>query len=786
MSKPFFFREAIVTNVNPEKFTCDLLYGDLNSAEKSTNVPLPNLAGAGNSGLIVNIMNGTRVIAAYLHDTSRETVVIIAVLTSDAQKIDDYNDTSDGALDKNAGSMAYPKTLDVGDVNLSAHSGPRFLLKTNDSIHLSTSRGSGLFVMPELFGTNSMFSLANNHLTEGSGGRLSWGRVKRSLNDTGSSSISDFFTDITRNDKLRDVGFWIGDKVGQLISSKTINRNIPLSEYKLVINEFSTEFGFSGFDNELKKIKDSELAAKKLPTSSRHRESTNSLYLSEGELIEIIGGNFIDINGLVFDLNYNPILSTISFPTVDSELKFEEAVKKSRRGIGYHFKLSTNASSKDESRLSKDFVFDIDKEGVLKVNIPRSSTTGNIPYLTDINFKSDTDPRLIGISPSHPTKEEKIPVNLRDRDGKIVGTNPPTLTRTTGIRFANQAGDAYFPSSDTSGKRAIRVNTTKHHNIYAAAERLIANYVTDISIPNAFVRENEFMVGSKSLGKLPEIPKQASEYSYHSAFEIMYDSTKTNDKSGADDPNNKTDHKNLFYSTVAVSPARPAISTGGDTYVAGVNYGGESSQQPIISNYFKAEYGDDGIKLTTDKTFENIQTHGGVSANVNMEGSLELSLGADNSDNKSMILDTAGSLVMWLGKDKNNRSMIFQSDGDVLVNVGGTYTSGDNPDSDYTFNKGRFDLRVNVVDKGFYDSENSRSMIGAKYSDDAPHSSDYLISISEKGLVISGMKAGAPMVIRNDGPLMIESSSDKVILKGSAVETVEFGKTPSDSGRSRS
>ncbi len=786
MNKPFFFREAVVTNVDPENLTCDLLYKDLNSNEKSTNVPLPNIAGAGNSGLIVNIMIGTRVIAAYLHDTSSETVIIVAILPSEAQKLENYNEISDGTLDKNSGTVAYPKTLEVGDVHLSAHTGPKFLLKRNDSIHLSTSNGSGLFVVPELFGTNSIFSLGNNHITEGSGGRLSWGRVKRSNYDAGSSSVSDFFTDINRNSKLKDIGFWIADKVGQLISSKTVNRNIPLSEYKLIINEFSTEFGFSGFDNEINKIKDQELAAKRIPTSQRHRESTNSLYLAEGELIEIIGGNFVDISGLIFDINYNPIISTLKFPTIDSELKFEEAVKKSRRGIGYHFKLSTNASSKDESRLSKDFVFDIDKEGVLKLNIPKSSTTGNIPYSTDINFKSDDDSRSFSISPSNPTKEEKIPVNLRDRDGNIVDDQPISLSRETGIRFANQSSDAYFPSSDTSGKRTIRVNTTKHHNIYAAAERLIANYVTKIKIPDAFVRENEFLVGSKSLGKLPDIPKDPSEYSYHAAFEIKYDSTKTSSDDGADDPDNKTDPDNLFYSTVSVSPARPAISTGGDTYVAGAKYYGDNPQQPIISNYFKAEAGDDGIKLTTDQTFENIQTHGGVSANVNMEGSLELSLGGDNVDNKSMILDTAGSLVMWLGKDKNNRSMIFQSDGDVLVNVGGTYTSGDNADADAIFNKGRFDLRVNVVDKGFHDSPNSRSMIGAKFSDDAPYSSDYLISISENGLVISGMKAGAPMVIRNDGPLMIESSSDKVILKGSAVETVEFAKLPSDSGRSRS
>jgi len=140
---------------------------------------------------------------------------------------------------------------------------------------------------------------------------------------------------------------------------------------------------------------------------------------------------------------------------------------------------------------------------------------------------------------------------------------------------------------------------------------------------------------------------------------------------------------------------------------------------------------------------------------------------------------------MWLGKDKNNRSMIFQSDGDVLVNVGGSYSPTPNSDSDPEFNPGRFDLRVNVVDKGFHDSANSRSMIGSKFSDDKGYSSDYLISISDKGLVISGMQAGAPMIIRNDGDIMLESASSKLILKGESVEIIEFSKTPTDDGRAK-
>ena len=76
-------------------------------------------------------------------------------------------------------------------------------------------------------------------------------------------------------------------------------------------------------------------------------------------------------------------------------------------------------------------------------------------------------------------------------------------------------------------------------------------------------------------------------------------------------------------------------------------------------------------------------------------------------------------------------------------------------------------------------------MIGSKISDDKGYSSDYLISISNEGLVISGMKSGAPMIIRNDGNIMIESASSKLILKGTSVEIIEFPKTPTDDGRAK-
>ena len=54
---------------------------------------------------------------------------------------------------------------------------------------------------------------------------------------------------------------------------------------------------------------------------------------------------------------------------------------------------------------------------------------------------------------------------------------------------------------------------------------------------------------------------------------------------------------------------------------------------------------------------------------INLEGSLETSIGKDNRDQKSILLDAAGSMVAWFGKDSNGRSLVVQTDGDVAMNI---------------------------------------------------------------------------------------------------------------------
>lgn len=68
---------------------------------------------------------------------------------------------------------------------------------------------------------------------------------------------------------------------------------------------------------------------------------------------------------------------------------------------------------------------------------------------------------------------------------------------------------------------------------------------------------------------------------------------------------------------------------------------------------------------------------GGRSIHGNLDGSLELNIGRDVVDKKSIMIDTAGSLISRWGKDNNGNSIVSQMDGDVLMQVGGDNVKGD-------------------------------------------------------------------------------------------------------------
>lgn len=90
---------------------------------------------------------------------------------------------------------------------------------------------------------------------------------------------------------------------------------------------------------------------------------------------------------------------------------------------------------------------------------------------------------------------------------------------------------------------------------------------------------------------------------------------------------------------------------------------------------------------------------GGRSGSINLDGFLELNIGANTSDRQSLWLDLAGGMLANIGRDRNNLSVAAHLDGDLRIDIGGS-TIDDDPRFTATkgfvnsFRAGALDIRV--------------------------------------------------------------------------------------------
>jgi len=139
---------------------------------------------------------------------------------------------------------------------------------------------------------------------------------------------------------------------------------------------------------------------------------------------------------------------------------------------------------------------------------------------------------------------------------------------------------------------------------------------------------------------------------------------------------------------------------------------------------------------------------GGRSGLMNFEGSLEISVGQDDGDKKSILLDTAGSLIGWLGLDTHGRSAVVNADGSVLVNIG-DYIVDINGNT--KFNKGELTIRVNLVD------EKKNGTLKPGEIANNKKTSDHIFHLGPNGVVVSTGN-GTPLVLRSSGDILLEAA----------------------------
>lgn len=764
---PEFIYEGIIKEVDYTTGMCKVAPLTPRTDSVLKEVPIPDFAGSGNAGIwMSNYKKGSRVVIANTSGEGREFSVIISRLPQSNKFPNIFRNLKPSRTP--SGTTAYPE-LTEGCVVMRGEGGSQLILNEKGDVKITSGGGAGHYIRK--FGIKSVadYLVAHDQNKFSNAGRFYSGTVrrltptKRQMYPKSSLNETPLFVDLDFHMVASPVGFFNGSKPYKYTYSKK-KRNPELAEHRTVINEFATDSMFTGFDDEVDRIKKKKKLFQNSETRERHREPSNSLQLAEHELIEVIGGNLVDFKGNILDINYRKISYGSAgnrTPRKNIESDYNAAKRLSRRGIGYHFMLSTNVDSDQSSTSSNSLLFDIDKEGLLNVNIPRNSDTGNIPYARTTTFIDESG--NISTVYNNETSSEPIPVTLRDKDGNIVlPAVASRLYRETGIRYANADNNPYFPSSTGGdGSGTIRVNTTKYHNMYSIAERLIANNISDYSIPQSFLNDDGQLEGL-ALGKPFEIYDQEEESS-----ELI------------GELNNAEFQLPTYMSVVKVVPAPPAMYSGGDTVVGGLDLTDDDIAPPYSNSFVLAEGADGDFEAQIiDPLFGTPRKKvGGKSASLNFEGSVETSIGKDNTDGKSLVLDTAGALLAWFGSDANGRSLIMQTDGEMLLNIGGSYIGTDK--NERTMNKGKFVLRVNVSDKGHVTTDMSDADPEAK-------DSDFIISISEEGLFIAGMKKGKPMIIRNDGKILVESTTD-LVLKGNKVEIVDAkgkARTPAVSGRS--
>ena len=182
------------------------------------------------------------------------------------------------------------------------------------------------------------------------------------------------------------------------------------------INEFEQEF--RGFDTEVDYFNVNSysglgVAKKDKLKIFRANDLDTVLNLAPHQLIEIIAGNVINPFGFELDINYQPLKlgDSNKIPKARYKESFMETALASRRGIGYHFQLSSKVSSKDSDSSSDSYIHSIDKEGVLKISIPKSSDTGNILIPDSTSFYSN-DGNIDAKWDSQVPDTENIPVTL--------------------------------------------------------------------------------------------------------------------------------------------------------------------------------------------------------------------------------------------------------------------------------------------------------------------------------------------------------------------------------------
>jgi len=588
-----------------------------------------------------------------------------------------------------------------GELLLKNNDYTRLLFKDSNII-LGSSNDKGLILntSPSKINSSTFNNNFDYHFSFSQATRSLSGVVKREVVKSDISQSLKLVHDRFFNTDTKEIGLTSLLNISEGQEKPPI-QNFLFAENRKVVYEYQYSSNNKDLQTELRYLTDKSAKSKFIENRHASRADVLSLSLNDPNyLIEKIEGNVVDIYGNLLDLNRFPIKTNISDSSKEKlEKNFLQLSEDQRRGIAFHFELNARKDL-GETAAAPD---------------PKDTSD----YARNRSrFFFDVD------------KEGQFKINIPASSNS---GNIPLLTRyenyTTVLASKNPEIDPNQQSFDQ--------NVDILHDSFATG------------MHNHNLKYEEESKSFQKLGNynrgLISVIKNGTEFS--PIDRISKDLT--NERSFAHIKHGTAHHDIL---ATCVSHQTDLLSS----YIYFKSTKEKSEWDSIFTSVAAPN------QIVSD-TIEIGKNAGGRSGSINLDGSIELNVGANTIDRQSIWLDTAGGMVANIGKDKNNISAAMSLDGELLLQIGGKgIPKGQDTRFDSiipnesNFTSGVLDIRVVVQGP----DQNSTSGVA-------------VIRVDKNGITLMSPKS---IYLKSNGSINLSSKSnvsidgESVVIQGRTVE----------------
>lgn len=399
-------------------------------------------------------------------------------------------------------------------------------------------------------------------------------------------------------------------------------RNPPYVEERKIIQEFGHSYMVGTIDEEKNRAKEEENFSFLNRPNYRTETDYDILNLhveNPNQLIEMVQGTLVDIYGNLLDLNRK----VIQFPLDEEgrkniDRRLPQLSQLNRRTIKLHYEI--NSKKETDGEVAVDV---LDGPDIPNGHVhSRWSVDVDAEGLTKLNIPASSN---IG---NIPLLSRYVTTHLKEKTREIdVDPNNDRPTEDIlHLGFGDVNGDGIgipevYSPTDLAGAGLIKYRTA-YHDIINTAPKALAG---------------------------PNIPGAAGQPPFSPDVNVEV-----------------TGSGSEFGDAVSAAANSPSPSGSGPSSPAAA----PTALQAFIDNTIPEEGAQSGPNA------------GGRSLHANLDGSLELNIGRDTIDHKSVVLDTSGGIISRIGRtkeDSNNASVISQLDGHVYIQVGGDAVEGQDP-----------------------------------------------------------------------------------------------------------